>query len=24
VEPGFAGTWTIEQPVKKHFCIKLK
>ena len=24
VEPGFAGTWKIEKPVKKHFCIKLK
>ena len=24
VEPGFEGTWTIEQPVTKHFCIKLK
>lgn len=24
VEPGFAGTWKIEQPVRKHFCIKLK
>ncbi len=24
VEPGFKGTWTIEVPVKKHFCIKLK
>lgn len=24
VEPGFKGTWKIEKPVKKHFCIKLK
>lgn len=24
VEPGFKGTWKIEQPVRKHFCIKLK
>jgi uncharacterized cupin superfamily protein len=24
VEPGFKGNWTIEQPVRKHFCIKLK
>ena len=24
VEPGFRGTWTIEKPVRKHFCIKLK
>ncbi len=24
VEPGFAGTWTIEKPVRKHFCIKLR
>lgn len=24
VEPGFNGTWKIEAPVKKHFCIKLK
>ena len=24
VEPGFAGTWKIEKPVRKHFCIKLK
>jgi len=24
VEPGFQGTWTIETPVRKHFCIKLK
>ena len=24
VEPGFKGTWTIEAPVLKHFCIKLK
>ena len=24
VEPGFAGVWKIEKPVKKHFCIKLK
>lgn len=24
VEPGFSGTWTIDAPVKKHFCIKLK
>lgn len=24
VEPGFKGTWTIEKPVRKHFCIKLK
>ncbi|ESW60575.1 MAG: hypothetical protein Q27BPR15_11090 [Rhodobacter sp. CACIA14H1] len=24
VEPGFAGTWRIEAPVRKHFCIKLK
>lgn len=23
VEPGFRGTWAIEKPVKKHFCIKL-
>lgn len=24
VEPTFKGTWTIEEPVKKHFAIKLK
>jgi uncharacterized protein len=24
VEPGFSGTWAIEAPVKKHFCIKLR
>jgi uncharacterized cupin superfamily protein len=24
VEPTFKGTWTIEKPVTKHFCIKLK
>lgn len=24
VEPGFKGTWEILQPVRKHFCIKLK
>ena len=24
VEPGFKGTWKIEKPVRKHFCIKLK
>ncbi len=24
VEPTFRGTWTIEQPVRKHFAIKLK
>jgi uncharacterized cupin superfamily protein len=24
VEPGFKGTWTIEKPVRKHFCIKLR
>ena len=24
VEPGFTGTWKIEKPVRKHFCIKLK
>ncbi|MEH7829686.1 cupin domain-containing protein [Gemmobacter denitrificans] len=24
VEPGFKGTWKIEAPVRKHFCIKLK
>ncbi len=24
VEPGFAGTWKIEAPVRKHFCIKLR
>lgn len=24
VEPGFTGTWRIEAPVRKHFCIKLK
>jgi len=24
VEPGFMGTWKIEKPVRKHFCIKLK
>ena len=24
VEPGFKGTWKIEAPVLKHFCIKLK
>ena len=24
VEPGFTGTWKIEAPVRKHFCIKLK
>jgi len=24
VEPGFKGNWTIEKPVRKHFCIKLK
>ncbi len=24
VEPGFSGTWEIQAPVKKHFCIKLK
>lgn len=23
VEAGFQGTWTIDVPVKKHFCIKL-
>ena len=23
VEPGFSGTWTIVEPVRKHFCIKL-
>ena len=23
VEPGFTGTWAIEAPVRKHFCIKL-
>ena len=22
--PVISGTWTIEKPVKKHFCIKLK
>jgi uncharacterized cupin superfamily protein len=24
VEAGFVGTWTIEEPVRKHFCIRLK
>lgn len=24
VEPTFKGTWKIEKPVRKHFCIKLK
>lgn len=24
VEPGFTGTWKVEEPVLKHFCIKLK
>jgi uncharacterized cupin superfamily protein len=24
VEAGFTGTWTIDKPVRKHFCIKLK
>ena len=24
VEPGFKGTWEVLQPVRKHFCIKLK
>jgi uncharacterized cupin superfamily protein len=24
VEAGFEGTWTIEEPVRKHFCIRLK
>jgi uncharacterized cupin superfamily protein len=24
VEPTFKGTWKIEAPVRKHFCIKLK
>lgn len=24
VEPTFKGTWTIEEPVRKHFAIKLK
>ena len=24
VEPDFVGTWTIEAPVRKHFCIKLR
>ncbi len=24
VEAGFKGTWRIDQPVRKHFCIKLK
>ena len=24
VEPDFKGTWTIEEPVRKHFAIKLK
>ena len=24
VEPSFKGTWTIEEPVRKHFAIKLK
>jgi uncharacterized cupin superfamily protein len=24
VEPGFKGTWEIVEPVRKHFCIKLK
>ena len=24
VEPTFSGTWTVEKPVRKHFCIKLK
>lgn len=24
VEPTFKGTWKVEAPVKKHFCIKLK
>ena len=23
VEPSFKGTWVVEAPVKKHFCIKL-
>lgn len=24
VEPGFKGTWKVEEAVRKHFCIKLK
>lgn len=24
VEPTFKGTWKVEAPVRKHFCIKLK
>ncbi len=24
VDAGFSGTWKIEAPVRKHFCIKLK
>lgn len=24
VEPGFTGTWRIDEPVRKHFCIKMK
>lgn len=24
IEPGFKGTWKIEQPVRKHFDVKLK
>ena len=24
VEPNFTGTWKIEEPVRKHFAIKLK
>lgn len=24
VEAGFKGTWRIDAPVRKHFCIKLK
>lgn len=24
VEPGFSGTWVVSEPVKKHFCIKLR
>ena len=24
IEPGFKGTWKIEEPIRKHFAIKLK
>ena len=24
IEPGFRGTWKIEEPIRKHFAIKVK